>query len=493
MKFWVIFAVALYLAVGTALAFISKRGKSMRDLEEFFLAKRTLGGLLSALTYSATTYSAFMMIGLAGLTYMGGVGSLGFELTYLAGLVLVVWFGPKFWSFGKKYGVISPAEMLGKIYGSRRVPVVFSLVCLVFLIPYSAVQLMGIGYSLDVMTKGIIPFELGVVIAAAVAITWAFTGGMRSVAWTDALQAGIMLFSSLFALFFIVYRGFGGWGEFFSVLERDYPRYLSVPGPGFFTLGRFLGLTVPWFFFSISNPQVSQRLFVPKSLRSLRNMLWGFLVFGFVYTIVVILWGLAARALIPSLEKPDLATPTLLSLPIVPVPVALLVMIGVMSAAISTIDSILLTLSSMVSKDLFGDLPEEKQVFIGKVFLFLLSGIILLFAYMRPSMIVLLSVSSSAGLLALVPSIVGAFYWKGATERGAFWSITLGAIITGVLFASKVNPLGLMPGIWSIIIASVVFIFVSLSSPSKGARGLSYGSCSEKGFGDSGGGISRPG
>lgn len=492
MRFWVIFAVTLYLLVGTLLAFISKKGKSMEDLEEFFLAKRTLGGALSALTYSATTYSAFMMVGLAGLTYTGGVGSLGFELTYLAGLVLVVWFGPKFWSFGKRYGVISPAEMLGKIYGSRRVAVAFALVCLVFLLPYSAVQLMGIGYSLDVMTKGLIPFTLGIVIAAIVAITWSFTGGMRSVAWTDALQAGIMLFSSLFALLFIVYRGFGGFGELFSTLEANYPQHLSVPGPGFFKLGNFLGLTIPWFFFSISNPQVSQRLFVPKSLRSLRNMLWGFLVFGFLYTVIVILWGLAARALIPSLDKPDLATPTLLSLPIVPVPVAVLVMIGIVSAAISTIDSILLTLSSMVSKDLFGGLPERGQVLIGKLSLFILTGAILAFAYMRPSMIVLLSVSSSAGLLVLVPSIVGAFYWRRSNERGAFWSITLGAIITGFLFAFKFNPLGLMPGIWSIIIASVIFVVLSLAFSLKGERALSYGSGGKEGFRNPGGGISRP-
>jgi len=492
MRFWVIFAIFLYLFVGTILAFVAKRGKSMSDLEEFFLARRTLGGVLSALTYSATTYSAFMMIGLAGLTYTGGVGSLGFELTYLAGLVLIVWFGPKFWEFGKRYGVISPAEMLGRIYGSERVAFAFALVCIIFLVPYSAVQLMGIGYSLDVMSKGVIPFSLGIVIAATVAIVWSFTGGMRSVAWTDAFQAGLMFISSLVALLFIVYKGFGGFGEFFGILESNYSQYLCVPGPGFFKLSTFLGLTVPWFFFSISNPQVSQRLFVPRSLKSLRNMLWGFLIFGFFYTIIVILWGFAARALIPSLDRPDLATPTLLSLPIVPPFIAILVMIGVVSAAISTIDSVLLTLSSMVSKDLFGKLPEDKQILIGKLSLFLLTGAVLVFAYMRPSMIVLLSVSSSAGLLSLVPAIIGAFYWKRSSERGAFWSIVLGAFITGVLFAFKINPMGLMPGIWSIIISSGIFVLFSLIFPLKRRERLKDGALREEGLGYTRGGLSGP-
>ncbi|MCD6363072.1 MAG: sodium:solute symporter family protein [Synergistetes bacterium] len=466
MKTWVIVAIFAYLTIGTLLALLSRRGREMRDPEEYFLAKRRLGGIISALTYSATTYSAFMMIGLVGLTYKGGIGSLGFELTYLAGLVLIVWFGPKFWKVGKKLGIISPAEMLGKRYGSKRVATAFAIVSLVFLIPYSAVQIMGIGYSLEAMTKGAISFEIGITLATAVAIAWSLTGGMRSVAWTDSLQAGIMLISSLIALLFIVYRGFGGFTNLFLKLETHYPEYLSVPGPGFFKLNTFIGLIIPWFFFSISNPQVSQRLFVPRSLRTLRNMLRGFLIFGFTYTIIVVLWGLSARALIPSLKKADMATPYLLSLPIIPAPVSILVMIGILSAAISTIDSILLTLSSMVSKDLFGHLPREKQIFAGKTSMFILAIVALIFAYFKPSMIVLLSVSSSAGLLTVVPSIVGAFYWEKSSESGAFWSIALGALITGILFLKGAKPLGLMLGIWSIIISSGVFTILSIVFPS---------------------------
>ncbi len=472
MKTWVLTSILIYLVIGTILALLSRKEGKTKDPEEYFLAKRGLSGIISMLTYSATTYSAFMMIGLVGLTYKAGVGSLGFELTYLAGLVLIAWLGPKFWRVGKALGVISPAEMLGKRYESKRVAIAFAVVSLVFLIPYSAVQIMGIGYSLEVMTKGVISFEIGIILATAVAIVWSFTGGMRSVAWTDSLQAGIMLVSSLIALLFIVYKGFGGFLNLFSRLEAQYPEYLSVPGPGFFKLSTFIGLTTPWFFFSISNPQVSQRLFVPKSLKALKNMLRGFLIFGFIYTIIVVLWGLSARVLIPSLDKADMATPYLLSLPIVPTPVSILVMIGILSAAISTIDSILLTLSSMISKDIFGKFSNEIQILVGKASIFLLALITLIFAYFKPSMIVLLSVSSSAGLLAVVPSIIGAFYWEKSSESGAFWSITFGALITGILFLKGAKPLGLMPGIWSIIISLGIFTIFSIVSPSGRGKNL---------------------
>ena len=63
-------AIAAYFLVGTALAILARRGMG-KGVEDYFLANRSLGGFVAALTYSATTYSAFMMVGLAGLTYAG--------------------------------------------------------------------------------------------------------------------------------------------------------------------------------------------------------------------------------------------------------------------------------------------------------------------------------------------------------------------------------------------------------------------------------------
>jgi len=107
--FWVWFGIAIYIVVGLAIAIMARRQLGA-GMSEFFLADRKVGGFVLALTYSATTYSAFMMIGLAGLTYFSGVGALGFELTYLCGMFMMVFFLPRFWLAGKKYGYISPIE-----------------------------------------------------------------------------------------------------------------------------------------------------------------------------------------------------------------------------------------------------------------------------------------------------------------------------------------------------------------------------------------------
>src|SRR5690625_3213766 len=96
---WIWVGVAIYIACAVVVAVLSRQGKSP-TMAHYFLGDRKMGGFVSAMSYSATTYSAFMLIGLAGLTYSGGVGALGFELIYLCGVTLVLIFGPRFWSVG---------------------------------------------------------------------------------------------------------------------------------------------------------------------------------------------------------------------------------------------------------------------------------------------------------------------------------------------------------------------------------------------------------
>ncbi len=458
-------AIALYIVVGTAVALASRRGMG-RGMIEYFLANRAIGGFVAALTYSATTYSAFMLVGLAGYTYQGGVGALGFELIYLSGLVLVAFFGPRFWLAGKRYNYVTPSELLADRYQNKSLGYVSALACLIFLIPYSAVQLMGIGYLLQGLSSGSIPFMTGVILATLLAVTWALIAGMRSVAWTDSLQALFMILAATLSVLFLVNRAFDGFGPMFSRLESEYPAWLSVPGPGFFNLKTFIGLTIPWFFFSISNPQVSQRLFITKNLKSMRVMLLGFLAFGFVYTLVSVIWGLSARLLLPDLSRADLATPTLLALSdLIPPIISLVVMLGITAAAISTVDSIILTLSSMVSRDLYGAMStsqETSQLRAGKVFIPIFAVLILLFARLQLDLIATLSVASSAGLLVTVPTIFGAFFWKKATCAGAISSILAGGAIALWFQLTGLRPLGHWPGVWSIVVATAVFVGVSL-------------------------------
>ena len=470
MSLYVWIALLIYVLIGIIVAVFSKKELGM-GMNEFFLANRQLGGFVSALTYAATTYSAFMMVGLAGLTYKLGMGALGFELTYLCGLVLVVFFGPRFWLVGRKYNYLTHAQLLSDRYQSAAVGIIASLLCLVFLIPYAAIQLMGISYLLNTVSKGAISIIFAMGIATVLAIVWSNIAGLRSVAWTDAFQATIMLVTSVVTLCIMVYKGFGGFGNFFEQMNQEIPQLIA--GPGLFKFNVFLGLSIPWIFFSLSNPQVTQRLFVPKSVTAFKQMIGGFLVFGLIYTVVSVLWGFGAKLLIPGLKSADLATPSLLALPIIPKIVVIIVMVGILSAAISTIDSILLSLSSLCTRDIFKagfneTMSENTELRIGKAIIPILAVVFFIFAYWAAGkkglafMIAPLSSAASAGLLMAVPTIIGSFFWQSATAAGALSSMLIGGVLVLILQVTGYKPLGMWPGVWGLIACVILYVGVSL-------------------------------
>lgn len=436
-----------------------------------------MNGFVSALSYSATTYSAFMLVGLAGLTYNGGVGALGFELIYLMGVSLVSFFGPRFWKVGKKFGYVTPSEMLGDRYDSKTVAILVAVSNCIFLIPYSAVQLSGVGYLLQGVTNNAISFSTGVILATALAIFFTYIAGIRSVAWTDSLQALFMIITSTIVVLVLI-KGLGGFSGFFGTLETKYPEYLTVPGNGFFSFLNFLGLSLPWFFFSLSNPQVSQRLYMPSSLKSMRHMLMGFLIFGLIYTIVAIIWGYSALIMFPNLENADMATPLVLQSDLIPPILGAIVMVGIMAAAISTIDSILLTLSSLFARDVYGNVKkntsDSAQLKVGKFIIPVIAALAFIFSLMEVNLIAVLSVSSSAGLLVVVPAIIGAFFWKRGTAAGVISSVVVSGFIVIILELMQIKPLGLASGLWGILISTILFISVSLltKAPEEKAKGF---------------------
>ncbi len=459
-------ALVLYALLGLAVAWVSRRGLG-GGVADYYLAGRGVGGVVSALSYGATTYSAFMMVGLVGLTYAGGVGALGFELIYLSGLGLVVIFGPRFWLVGHRFGYITPSEMLGDRYRSPVLAALVALASCLFLIPYSAVQLMGIGYLLAGASEGEIPFTAGILIGAGFTLLWTLLAGLRSVLWTDVLQVGVMLVTSLIAIVFVI-AALGGMGDFITATEADYGDWLAVPGPGLFDFMTFLGLTVPWFFFSISNPQVSQRLFTTASLGAMRTMIAGFLILGFVYTLVSVLFGFAALHLAPNLERPDLATSRLLDSEVMPIAVAVVLIVGIVAAGVSTVDSILLALAAMVSRDVYrpwaGAGSEAREIVVGKLVILTITGVAVLFARLQLDLISILSVASSTGLLVTVPAIVGAFFWRRGTAAGAIASILVAGTVVTILQFSDLTPLGVPASLWGLGLSVVVFVGVSLTT-----------------------------
>jgi len=394
-----------YLLVIVLVTLWSRMRTKTGDPVDYFIASRGLTGFISAMTYAATTYSAFMMVGLVGLSYATGVGALVFELAYLISTVAILsTAGIRVWEMSKKQGYVTPTQMLREKYGSYWTTVLVVFMTAIALIPYSAVQVVGPATILSVISRGTIDYRTAVTISAAIVLLTTLTAGLRSVAWTDAVQGTIMLSSAI---------AFATWLLSRVPLESTASLGnlgLLSPLNSFWTPHVLVAYTTPWIFFAITNPQVFQRLYLPKDRRAYTKMVLYFSIFGLLYTVITVSVGLAARALseagiltlqidVGSRADWNRVTPLLLTYahPVL----SAITAISIISAATSTVNSIALTISSMISYDTL--VPDKLKLVVGKIVVAVFTVVIYVFALTTPAFVVDLAVASSSILLPLLP------------------------------------------------------------------------------------------
>jgi len=183
LEFLLIFT--LYIIIGSFLALLSRMFFT-KDLRDYYTSSGRLGAVLSAGTYAATTYSAFMMVGLVGMAYATGVGALGFELLYLAATIfLLSTIGYRIWRLARDRMWIAPSQMIGDLYGSRALGLAVAMIYLFAMIPYLAAQIQGLR---AVFSYGGFEEIEAIIIAAILVYAWIVVAGMWSVALTDTYQ-----------------------------------------------------------------------------------------------------------------------------------------------------------------------------------------------------------------------------------------------------------------------------------------------------------------
>lgn len=428
----------LYIVFGTLIALISRKF-GVKSTSEYFVAGYRLGGFLSAMTYAATTYSAFMMIGLVGFAYATGVGALGFELAYLLATVLLLTLFSKYvWRLARERKWVSPSEMISDLYNFELLGVTIAVIYLIALIPYISAQVIGIGRIFEGVGVG---YEVGIVTAVILIFLWVIIAGVWSVATTDAYQGLWMIFASstfiIWLVLMFIPSKVGDVGKVINVISEKGLMGLTP----FWSLPTFIAFTLPWVFFAVTNPQVVQRIFMPANEKSLKRLIEYFAIYGFIYTVVVTIIGLLARGLselgvISYIKSRDLVTPTLL-LYLNPV-FASVIYVSIVAAAISTANSIILSVVSSFVRDVFekkvGVKDPKKSLVVANVVTALLAITAALVAYTKPGFIVDMSVLSSVILLPIAPITILAWVKsdlarKTVVKYGAYIGLLTGFMI----------------------------------------------------------------
>ncbi|MDZ7749034.1 MAG: sodium:solute symporter [Halofilum sp. (in: g-proteobacteria)] len=211
-----------------------------RTASDYFIAGRRISIWVFVLAATATSFSGWTFMGHPGLIYRDG-----FQYAYASFYAITIPFtGVMFlkrqWMLGKRYGFVTPGEMLSTYFRGDTIRVLTVIVALIFSVPYLGIQLRASGFLFHVLTDNLLAIDTGMWLLSIVVIIYVASGGLRAVAYVDTAQA-VMLAFGIVVLGILSLSLVGGLGELneriFGLAQEDtkltpdgYSHYIAIPG-----------------------------------------------------------------------------------------------------------------------------------------------------------------------------------------------------------------------------------------------------------------------
>ncbi|HEX6209670.1 MAG TPA: sodium:solute symporter family protein [Methylomirabilota bacterium] len=214
----------------------------------YMVAGRALPMWIFILAATATSFSGWTFIGHPGLIFRDGLAYAFASFYVLTIPITGAWFAKRQWLLGKRYGFITPGDMYSYYYGTEWMRWLVVIVAFLYSSFYSAVQLIASG-ELFHSTTGV-PVVTGSLLLAAVVVFYVAAGGIRSIAWVDALQC-ILLILGITVLGAFVLHSLGGWAELAPKINALDKKFIEIPGgpgatPGSSGIIQFTSGTTIW-------------------------------------------------------------------------------------------------------------------------------------------------------------------------------------------------------------------------------------------------------
>ncbi|MEM6703475.1 MAG: sodium:solute symporter family protein [Acidobacteriota bacterium] len=444
----------VYAAMLATIAVLSRRAATPGSLSDFYLAGRSLGVPVLVLTLYATQYSGNALIGYPGEAYRMGFAWIMSASFMMAIVVVYLTFAPGLQRTARKHRFVTPADWFDHRFGSPVLTHCANLLLIVAITNYLLAQLMAIGHLTEGISDGAVPYAAGVLLFAVVIVVYETLGGLRAVAWTDTVQ-GILLLVGLAGILAAVLTSTGGLGGLTAWLAENHPEKVSRPPAPVLRTWVSNVLTVGF------APQAIQRIYAAKSSRVLKRSL-GIMAFMPLVTMpVVVLVGLygvrrydtalgdiAADQVMPRLLREWTEAEPLFALS------AALVLLGAMAAIMSTADSVLLSLSSILSKDVLGrtlmrDADEAHITRYGKLLSWLAMAVLVGVALVPRLTLWGLTELKNELLCQVSPLFVLGVAWSGLTARAALCGLLAGtSVAAGAKFLGFGKIWGLHAGLY---------------------------------------------
>lgn len=483
-------AFVIYLA---AMVFVgmSSAGKN-NDASDFFLGGRKLGPWFSALSAEASDSSAWLLMGLPGLCYLGGFKetfwtALGLVVgTYLAWLFVAKALRKCTIAFGDSITI--PEFLTNRFKDKTRILTVISVVLIVlFFTIYVASGFVACAKLFNSVFG--LNYYIGLTIGLIVILSYTIMGGYLAVCTTDFIQ-GTLIFVAFVISSIVIVFSLGGLSnavasaqDFMSrAMNGDFGKEMMDK----FTANKSYSVmsaisALAWGLGYFGMPHFIVRFMGIRSnaeIKTARRIGTTWMLISYIGTFIIGTLGTAY--LLPTILNGGTAE-TVFSATMqkmFPAFIAGIFLCAILAASMSTADSQLLVASSAVSQDFYKGIinpkADEKNVLkIGRLTVFLIAAIAFVIALDQNSTIFGLVSYAWAGFGgAFGPLILLALYWRGITNKGAIAGLFVGGVTVVVwhnLHGGLFDVYEILP---AFILNIIVAVIVSICDKNKDAEML---------------------
>lgn len=457
----------LYFAVVFGIGFYSMRKTS--DESDYWIAGGKLGWMVGGATLAATHTSAGTFIGTIGVIHTVGWSFAWLILTIpLAYFFMVAVLAPRFTRVRK----LTLPDFIEARYDSKTARAIAAVIILIAATVYIQAQIVAGGIIGNIVFG--IPNTQGMVIFTLILLAYTVVGGMIAVAYTDFLQLIIMALGALISVP-LALRHLGGFPDLLAYVQEIKPITFTWEG---LPLTLLFTMSLAFMLGSIATPEKLVRLYAMKDMPTIRRGVLFTIIMATGMNFLVAILALCSIAFFPHLPTGDLAMP-LIARAVLPAFIGSLMLAGITSAMMSTVDSLLIVAGSALSEDIYGLLfdPEashKRRLFIARLGILIVGTVPLILTLSGVAegelvqFIVLLFTALMASAF-FMPVVLGV-YWRRGTKEGAAAAMVGGVLAT--FLWKGFGPENIDPVLPGFLVSSLLMVGVSIFTPPPPAGAL---------------------
>ncbi|RUT79965.1 sodium:solute symporter family protein [Ancylomarina longa] len=431
------------------------RSKASENTEDYFLAGRQLPFWALSITFIASWWGGGSAIDLVDHGFNQGISSFWiYGMPVLFSTFLMYLFSKAI----RKIGTITQPQLMEERY-NKSVALLLSILILIFMTLGVATQAVVIGNFFQSFFD--VDYKIAALIGTGIVLTYSFFGGFKGVVLTDIIQFVFLLIAAI-VLFIFAYNHSGGFEKVRQIaVSTDKKSFFSF----FHNISNNFVFIITFGCSWMIQANIWQRISATKTpTDAKRMMLLAFIVFIPLYLIVT-LTGMLSIALFDTVPEGGIVPAIILNY--MPTGLAALLFVGLCSAIMSTMDSMINTGALVLSVDIYKhrlrpNANAKQMVWTGKIATLIISFLGLLIALEIRSILKISWIGSDfLATGAFVPLILG-FIWKKGNSKAAATSLIFGLLFSGYNLAIALGAN--LPSAWEIASVQQASIGMSASS-----------------------------